>query len=70
MNSWCGSNPEDLAFFKGNQCWFYSVGHEWIAGIIHADEEDIAFVESLGLARAESAIPEDAYYDLYDEILE
>ena len=24
-------NAEDLAFFKGGQCWFYSVGHERIA---------------------------------------
>lgn len=24
-------NAEDLAFFKNNQCWFYSVGHEKIA---------------------------------------
>ena len=42
--------PEDLAFFKGNQCWFYSVGHEKIAAIIHATEEDIDFVDSKGLS--------------------
>ncbi len=37
--------PEDLAFFKGNICWFYSVGHEKIAAIIHASEKDILFAE-------------------------
>ena len=45
ISDWsCPENPQDLAFFKGNKCWFYSVGHEKIAGIIRADDEDVDFV--------------------------
>ena len=66
--------PEDLAFFIGNKCWAYSVGHEKIAAIIHANEADLDFVESNGLARRASAfIPEGANYEYYkscDELLE
>ena len=40
------NNPEDLAFFRGNNCWFYSVGHEKMAAVIDADSEDIAFLKS------------------------
>lgn len=62
--------PEDLAFFKGNQCWFYSVGHEKIAAIIHASDEDITFVHEKGLANKEKAyIPEEQYFSAYDEPL-
>ncbi len=62
--------PEDLAFFKGNQCWFYSVGHERIAAIIHATEKDIDFLQERGLAKKEEAfLPEDNYYEQYDEEL-
>ena len=64
------SFPEDLAFFKGNQCWFYSVGHEKIAGIIHATDEDIDFVHSMGLALREDAyVPKSHCFDDYDELL-
>ena len=52
LSAWsCPSYPQDLAFFKGNQCWAYSVGHETMGAIIHADEEDLDFVERLGLAK-------------------
>lgn len=62
------SFPEDLAFFKGNQCWFYSVGHEKIAAIIHATEEDINFLATNGLAEKHKAyIPNDNYFSAYDE---
>ena len=62
--------PQDLAFFKGNQCWFYSVGHEKIAQIIHATDEDISFLEENGLANRENAyIPKNNWFDTYDEIL-
>ena len=64
------SLPEDLAFFQKNHCWFYSVGHEIIQGIIRADEEDLAFVESIGLANKENSVPFDEYYLRYDETLE
>ena len=62
--------PEDLAFFKGNQCWFYSVGHEKIASVIHADELDIEFLKSKGLVNDKNAFNhEDDYYNQYDEEL-
>ena len=71
MSDWSQpSHPVDLAFFKGNQCWFYSVGHEKIAGIIHASENDIDFVLSKGLATMDDIFPYDSYYDAYDEVLE
>lgn len=60
--------PEDLAFFKGNKCWFYSVGHERIAAVIRATEEDINFLQEKGLAQKEKAyLPENNYFDEYDE---
>lgn len=61
--------PQDLAFFKGNTCWFYSVGHEKIGAIIHATEKDIAFVEKCGLSDRSKIKPEDGYYAVYDEDL-
>jgi hypothetical protein len=64
-------NPQDLAFFKGNQCWFYSVGHEKIAAIIHANEKDLDFVETYGLATRQNAfVPKNDYFDCYNETLE
>ena len=62
-------NAEDLAFFKGGQCWFYSVGHERIAAFLHATEEDLRFVRENGLAEHPSLQPYSAYYDAYDEAL-
>lgn len=63
------SYPEDLSFFIGNQCWAYSVGHENIQGIIHANKQDIEFAVSHGLADYSDAEPYNSYYDLYDEVL-
>lgn len=63
-------NPQDLAFFKGNQCWFYSVGHEKIAAIIHATNDDLGFLECAGLATANSAKDrKNDYFDAYNEII-
>lgn len=60
--------PQDLAFFKGNQCWFYSVGHEKIAAMIHATDEDLDFVEKNGLALRNAAFdPKDHYFHAFDE---
>lgn len=60
---------EDLSFFKGNQCWFYSVGHEKIAAIIHASTQDLNFLQSKGLADISKAfVPKDDYFSQYDEI--
>lgn len=62
--------PQDLAFFKGNQCWFYSVGHERIAEIIHATDEDISFLEENGLANREDAYtPKNNWFDTYNEVI-
>ena len=61
-------NAEDLAFFKGDQCWFYSVGHEKIAAIIHANKNDRIFITSLGLTVRN--IDYDPYYDAYNESIE
>ena len=62
--------PQDLAFFKGNQCWFYSVGHEKIAQIIHATDEDISFWEENELASREDAyIPRNNWFDTYNEVI-
>lgn len=70
ISAWTRGYPEDLAFFIGNECWFYSVGHENIAAVIHASEEDINFLESNGLAnRKDAYIPKDNYFDAYDEKL-
>ena len=71
LNEWTRGMPEDLAFFKGNQCWFYSVGHENIAAIIHANTDDIDFLVSIGLAKKENVfVPNDDYFAAYNEILE
>lgn len=71
MSDWSRPGmPEDLAFFTGNQCWFYSVGHEKIAAIVRASCEDIEFVELHGLASREKAfVCTDGYYEQYDEEL-
>ena len=60
--------PQDLAFFIGNQCWFYSVGHEKIGAIIRADEDDIQFVISHKLGDAERVfLTDDSFYNTCDE---
>lgn len=64
------SHPQDLAFFKGNQCWFYSVGHEKIGAIINATDKDIDFVEDKGLVPRKTAyISQDNIFSTYDEFL-
>lgn len=72
LYEWSRPNcAEDLAFFKGNHCWFYSVGHEKMAAIIHANGSDLAFVESKGLASYGSIYDIlDNYYDAFDEDLD
>lgn len=71
LSDWsCPNYPQDLAFFKGNQCWFYSVGHEKIAAIIHATDEDLNFVVDNELALRDAAfVPKDNYFDAYNEEL-
>lgn len=72
LNDWSRPYyPQDLAFFKGNQCWFFSVGHENIAAIIHATDKDIDFVESRGLAqRVNVRELNNNYFNAYNENLE
>ncbi len=67
ISYWEWGCAEDLAFFKGDQCWFYSVGHEAIASVIHADKEDIEFLISKGLSKKECVHEYDSFYDAYDE---
>ncbi|MBQ8163400.1 MAG: hypothetical protein IJZ93_03415 [Clostridia bacterium] len=70
LSDW-GFAPRDLAFFKGNQCWFYSSGDIYLACILHANEEDLDFLEAHGLAnRADAKKHTDNYYDAFDEIIE
>lgn len=60
--------PMDLAFFKGNRCWFYSVAHEKIAAIIDASKGDVLFAEENGLASHENVVRYDGtYFDQFDE---
>ena len=72
LSEWsCPSHPQDLAFFKGNKCWFFSVGHENIAGIVHVTKEDIEFLEANGLANGKNVrIKNNNYFDQYDELIE
>lgn len=67
LSDWSYPLPEDLAFFKGCECWFYSVGHENIAAILRASNEDIKFLECYGLAERKNAREMTEYYLQYDE---
>ncbi len=44
------SNPEDLAFFIKNECWFFSVGHEKIGAIICPNNTDFEFFKKNNLS--------------------
>ena len=72
ISTWSSpSYPQDLAFFKGNICWFYSVGHEKMAAIIHASKKDLDFLEANGLAdRSQASLPFGDYFDIYNEKLQ
>lgn len=65
-------NPEDLAFFKKNKCWFYSVGHEKIAAIINPTDSDIIFLNSnnILLHNMNINLSKIDYYKQFDEQLE
>lgn len=65
-------NPEDLAFFKKNSCWFYSVGHEKISAIINPTEKDKLFLKSKNIPFFTSKISLESYdyYKQFDEQLE
>lgn len=70
IDGWtCPDNPQDLAFFDGNICWFYSVGHEGIACVIHANKDDIVFLKNMCLSDQANVEPYDDYYDAFNEKL-
>lgn len=48
------NNPQDLGFFIGNKCWFYSVAHEKIASVICANEEDVNKLRDMELSTDEN----------------
>lgn len=65
-------NPEDLAFFKKNACWFYSVGHERIAAIIEPTDKDKKFLETNNIPtyKMELTLSDVDYYKKFNEQLE
>lgn len=64
------THPQDLAFFKGNQCWFYSVGHENISAFMRATEQDMDFLERNNLGCRYDALEMNNFYRQFDEDLE
>ena len=68
VTEWSWGSPEDLAFFKGSTCWFCSTGHEGLATVIHADEEDVEFLDTLGLINRNRLTSKDMeWYDFCNE---
>lgn len=69
FNDWTRpSYPQDLAFFKQNVCWFYSVGHENISAVVNATDEELIFLSQIGLANMENIyLQSDNYCELYNE---
>lgn len=69
--SWNGiEHPRDLAFFRGNQCWLLSQTTKKIAGLIHADDDDVRFVKNEKLARSmEAFFIHPKAFSEFDEIL-
>lgn len=62
--------PQDLAFFIGNHCWFYSVGHEKIAAMINPENTDIEFLERNGFANSRGIIcTESDYFKCFNEVI-
>ena len=63
-------HPQDLAFFKGGTCWFYTTMHEKMATCIRASKEDICFFESVGITSKTCVqkVPEH-FFRSYDETL-
>ena len=72
LSDWAApSLPQDLALFKGNTCWFYSVGHEKMGAFINATEKDLDFLEIKKLASREDVFESQSnYYCAFDEELE
>ena len=71
LSTWsCPDYPQDLAFFIGNKCWSFSVGHEMMAGLLSPSNEDLLFLERVGLAsRADFKTDRLQSFDIYDEMI-
>ena len=41
--------PEDLCFFKGQKCWFFTIVHEDMFYIVEPTDEDIDMIEKIGI---------------------
>ena len=65
--------PQDLAFFRGDQCWFASVAHEQMAFLLHATKEDITLMTEIGAIKPGDVEPmtddDLTYYAQFDEKL-
>lgn len=60
--------PQDLAFFKRNKCWFYSVAHEKMAFFIRATAKDAAFLTKHGVdVEYSTNIIKESSISMYDE---
>lgn len=73
LSDWVApTHPQDLAFYKGNQCWFLSIAEIKDGIFIHPTEEDFDFAESHGLAQRTDAFeaPTKEFYSAYDEVIE
>ena len=56
--------PQDLAFFRGNKCWLYTVAHEGFFCVIDPTQADVEFLKSVGLydiSAIGSYLPEDEW---------
>lgn len=62
--------PQDLAFFRGNNCCFCSTGHERYAEFIQPTKADIEFLEKNGIAtRYDIKSRNEKLYKNYEESL-
>lgn len=50
--------PEDLAFFRNGKCWMTTVAHEEMLWFTGETQEDIAFLESIGLMEDAECFPD------------
>ncbi len=57
--------PEDICFFRKNRCWFFTVAHEEIIGIVHETIEDLFFLESIHVKFEEAM--EDTEWEYIEE---
>jgi len=46
------SHPQDLSFYRSDQCWFYSVSHERMAIVVMHTPQEVEFLQQLTLIDA------------------